>query len=355
MTAPELTDVAAVRPGEDLDWPAVEAFLRARLPGLAGDLSVLQFPNGSANLTYLLRFGDRPLVLRRPPFGRIAPGAHDMAREYRVLSRLWRAFPAAPRALLLCEDQTVVGSKFFVMEFRSGVVIWDAIPASMRHHTEVARRVGFAVVRALADLHQVDYATCGLSDVGRPDGFVARQVQGWRGRWDAVASGDANPVMLQVADLLERDLPAPQRSAVLHNDLKLDNCQFDPAEPDCVHSVFDWDMATLGDPLVDLGTLLNYWPDRSDRPGDRGVYPEGQDALGLPSQAEILTVYADVTGLDLSNIRWYQAFACWKTAIVMQQLHDRYLRGETGDERMASRADRVAELASRARRLLPRS
>ena len=161
--------------------------------------------------------------------------------------------------------------------------------------------------------------------------------------------------MLEVADLLERTLPAPQRSAVLHNDLKLDNCQFDRAEPDSVHSVFDWDMATLGDPLVDLGTLLNYWPDHSDRPGDRGVYPEGQETLGLPSQAEILAVYADVTGLDLTSVRWYQAFACWKTAIVMQQLHDRYLRGETGDERMASRGDRVAELASRARRLLGRS
>jgi aminoglycoside phosphotransferase (APT) family kinase protein len=355
VTAPELTDVATVRPGEDLDWPEVAAFLRARLPGLDGDLEALQFPNGSANLTYLLRFGDRPLVLRRPPFGRIAPGAHDMAREFRVLSRLWRAFPAAPQALVLCEDESIVGSKFFIMEFRSGVVIWDAIPAAMRHHADVARRVGFAVVRALADLHQVDYASCGLSDLGRPDGFVARQVRGWRSRWDAVASGDANPVMLEVADLLERALPAPQRVAVLHNDLKLDNCQFDRADPDRVHSVFDWDMATLGDPLVDLGTLLNYWPDPSDRPGDRGVYPEGQETLGLPSQAEILAVYADVTGLDLTSAGWYQAFACWKTAIVMQQLHDRYLRGETGDERMASRGDRVAELASRARRLLGRS
>ena len=164
----------------------------------------------------------------------------------------------------------------------------------------VARRVGFAVVGALAGLHLVDYASCGLSDLGRPDGFVARQVRGWRSRWDPVARDDANPVMLEVADLLERTLPRPQRAAVLHNDLKLDNCQFDPADPDRVRSVFDWDMATLGDPLVDLGTLLNYWPDPSDEPGDRGVYPDGQDALGLPSQEVILAVYADATGLDLA-------------------------------------------------------
>ena len=349
---PGLTEVAPVRPGEDLNWAHVAAFLRERLPGLDGELSVLQFPNGSANLTYLLRFGDAPLVLRRPPFGRIAPGAHDMVREHRVLSRLWEAFAPAPRALLLCEDESVVGARFFVMEYRAGVVIWDSIPPSMRHHADVARRVGFAVVRALADLHQVEYARVGMAELGRPDGFVARQLRGWRSRWEAVASSAANAVMTEAADALERTRPEPQRAAILHNDLKLDNCQFDPADPDHVHSVFDWDMATLGDPLVDVGTLLNYWPDPSDAPDDRGMYPEGQDGLGLPAQAEILAVYGEVTGLDLAGVRWYQAFAAWKTAVVLQQLHDRYLRGETSDDRMASRGDRVAELAARARRLL---
>ena len=331
---------------------SIAAFVRERLPGLDGELSVLQFPNGSANLTYLLRFGDVPLVLRRPPFGRIAPGAHDMAREHRVLSRLWQAFPPAPRALVLCEDEGITGAKFFIMEFRSGVVIWDSIPASMRCHADAARRVGFAVIRALAALHQVDYAQIGLADLGRPDGFIARQLRGWRSRWEAVASPAAIATMIEVADVLERTMPPTQRAAILHNDLKLDNCQFDPADPDLVHSVFDWDMATLGDPLVDVGILLNYWPDPSDSPGDRGMYPDGQEMLGLPSQAEILAVYGAVTGLELADIRWYQAFASWKTAIVLQQLHDRYLRGETSDERMASRGDRVTEFAARAARLL---
>jgi aminoglycoside phosphotransferase (APT) family kinase protein len=352
MTVPDPAEVAPVRPGEELDWPGAAAFLRERLPGLDGELSVLQFPNGSANLTYLLRFGDLPLVLRRPPFGRIAPGAHDMAREYRVLSRLWEAFPPAPRALLLCDDETIIGARFFVMEFRPGVVIWNSIPPSMRHHPDVGLRVGFAVVRALAALHQVDYAQVGLGELGRPDGFVGRQLTGWRSRWEAVASGAADAIMTEVADALARTMPSPQRAAILHNDLKLDNCQFDPADPDQVHSVFDWDMATLGDPLADFGTLLNYWPDPSDSPADRGIYPDGQDHLGLPSQAEILAVYGAVTGLDLTGIRWYQAFASWKTAIVLQQLHDRYLRGETSDERMATRGERVAEFAARARRLL---
>jgi aminoglycoside phosphotransferase (APT) family kinase protein len=181
---------------------------------------------------------------------------------------------------------------------------------------------------------------------------VGRQLRGWRSRWEAVASGAADSTMTEVAGALERTMPQPQRAAILHNDLKLDNCQFDPADPDRVHSVFDWDMATLGDPLVDVGTVLNYWPDPADAPGDRGMYPDGQDSLGLPSQAEILTLYGSITGLDLAAVRWYQAFASWKTAIVLQQLHDRYLRGETSDQRMASRGDRVAEFAARARRLL---
>ena len=288
MTRPELAEATPVRPGEDLDWPKVAAYLKVRLPGLDGGLEVLQFPNGSANLTYLLRFGGQPLVLRRPPFGRLAPGAHDMAREYRVLSRLWRAFPPAPRASLLCEDQDIIGATFFVMEFRPGVVIWDEIPEPMRHHADVARRVGFAVVQALADLHQVDYVSCGLADLGRPDGFVARQVRGWRGRWEMVAPGaaePARPLMLEVADMLELTLPRPQRTAILHNDLKLDNCQFDPADPDRVHSVFDWDMATLGDPLVDVGTLLNYWPDPADA-RRRGVLPAwpGQPRPAVPQR-----------------------------------------------------------------------
>jgi aminoglycoside phosphotransferase (APT) family kinase protein len=345
-------DAAPVRPGQDLDWPTIEAFLRRALPDLDGDLEVLQFPNGAANLTYLLRFGDRPLVLRRPPFGRLAPGAHDMAREHRVLSRLWRAYPAAPRAWLFCEDEAVAGSKFFVMEYRPGVVIWDAIPPSMTHHHDAGRRVGFAVVRTLAELHRVDPEACGLGDLGRPDGFVTRQVRGWRQRWDLVAPDGGLPAMHAAAERLQASQPAPQRVAILHNDLKIDNCQFDPADPDRVHSVFDWDMATLGDPLVDLGTLLNYWPDPADTDGDRGVYADGMESMGLPTRAEIIGEYATSSGLDLSGARWYEAFACWKTAVVLQQLFDRYRRGESTDVRMADRAARVGELADRTLRLL---
>lgn len=350
----DIDETAPVRAGDDLDWDRIEQHLRAYLPEATGELQVLQFPHGAANLTYLLRFGDRELVLRRPPFGVLAPGAHDMRREFRVLSRLWRVFDRAPRAFVFCDDPSVAGADFFVMERRDGVVIRGVIPSSMTGHADVGRRIGFAVVDAMADLHGVDPASCDLADLGRPDGFVARQVAGWKKRWDLVADEDNTPVMTDVHRRLELSMPAPTRASLVHNDLKLDNCQFDPADPDRVTSIFDWDMTTVGDPLIDLGTLLNYWPDPDDPPGSaRGAHP-GERGMGLPTRAEVVARYAARTGTDVSTIGWYEAFAQWKTAVVVQQLYNRYARGETQDARMAHQADRVPALATGALELLDR-
>ena len=348
---PEACDV---RPGEALDWDALVAYLRDNIPGLDGEFSVKQFPNGSANLTYLLHFGTRPLVLRRPPFGQIAPGAHDMRREHRVLSRLWEFFGPAPRAFHLGTDHSVIGSDFIVMEYRSGVVAWGAVPGPMRRLPDAGYRIGQAVVNALDELHLLDPAACGLDDLGRPDGFVHRQVDGWAHRWRLVApeNGPAGPIMTNVAEALATGLPQPQRVSVLHNDYKVDNCQFRPDEPDSVNAVFDWDMATLGDPLIDVGTLLNYWPDPSDTAEDRPITPPGLETMGLPSRAEVVETYAKGTGLDLAGISWYEAFACFKTAVVLQQLYARWERGETSDQRMAERGQWVLPMARRSARIL---
>lgn len=343
-----------MRPGEELDWTAVETFVRDGLPGLDGEMAAMQFPNGAANLTYLLRFGDTELVLRRPPFGVVAPGAHDMKREFRVLSRLWRSFDRAPRAHLFCDDHSVIGADFVVMERRHGEVVRDGVPASMAHHIDIGRRLGFALVDAMAELHLLDPATAELGDLGRPDGFTARQVAGWRTRWELVRPDDGPPAMDELPERLEASLPAPTRASLVHNDLKLDNCQFAPGDPDRVRSIFDWDMTTLGEPLVDLGTLLNYWPDPSDPPGAGRVSHEGLLTIGLPSRHEITTRYAERTGLDVSTAGWYEAFAQWKTGVVVQQLHHRWTQGESTDERMATIADRLPTLASTASALLDR-
>jgi len=341
-----------VRPGEELDWSALERHLRAAIPELGGPFQALQFPNGSANLTYLLRFGDVELVLRRPPFGVIAPGAHDMRREHRVLSRLWRGYDRAPRAYLLCDDHAVIGADFVVMERRRGVVIRGEVPGSMAAHPDLGRRVSFALVDAMADLHLLDPASVDLADLGRPDGFVRRQVEGWSARWALVRPDDGPAEMDEVPERLAARLPAPTRTSIVHNDLKLDNCQFDPADPDRVATVLDWDMATLGDPLVDLGTLLNYWPDPADPPDAGRVSHAGMVELGLASRAELAARYAQRTGLDVGGIAWYEAFAQWKTGVVIQQLHRRWERGESTDPRMATIADRLPLLAGTASRLL---
>jgi aminoglycoside phosphotransferase (APT) family kinase protein len=339
-------DIAPVRPGEDLDWLKVEAYLRAQLPGLTGEFAVLQFPNGSANLTYQIRFGDTLLVLRRPPFGQIAPGAHDMRREFTTLSKLWTAYPRAPRGLLFCDQHDVAGADFLVVEYRPGVVVWDAVPPTMAHLPEAGRRIGLAVIDALADLHRVDPEACGLGTLGRPDGFLERQVRGWRKRWDLVTVEGGDPAPVELGERLAATLPESGRPAVLHNDFKIDNCQFTPADPDTVISVFDWDMATLGDPLVDLGTLLNYWPDPVF--GDAGALESLKlSRLGLPSRDELIGCYGQRSGRDISNIDWYEAYGCFKTLVILQQLYARYLRGETTDERMATRGEHVSVLAQR--------
>jgi aminoglycoside phosphotransferase (APT) family kinase protein len=345
-------DLGPVRAGEELDWVSLEKHLRGKLSNIPAGFEVLQCLGGAANLTYQLQFGQQRFVLRRPPFGRIAIGAHDMSREYRTLSRLWAAYPKAPRALLFCDDSAIIGSKFFIMEFRQGVVIRNSLPAEMSSHSDVGQRIGLAVADALAELHLVDPSKCGLDSLGKPDGFLARQIVGWRKRWDAVAPYDGVPAMDKAADMLARNLPRTQRTSILHNDMKLDNCQFDPSHPDTVSSVFDWDMATLGDPLVDVGVLLNYWPDPADVPGDRSSYPPGTELLGLPTRSEIASRYASHSDLDLGDLRWYEAYGTWKTAITNQQLYERFRRAETADARMAARADSVPERAERAIRLL---
>lgn len=349
--APELL---AVRSGEDLDWDRIEAYLRDRLPaelGLDGAFHVLQFPNGAANLTYMIRFGERELVLRRPPFGRLAPGAHDMKREYKVLSRLWRDFDRAPRAYLFCDDPGIAGADFFVMERRHGEVIRGVIPETMRGHANVGHRIGRALVDAIAEFHRLDPAACGLSDLGRPEGFVERQVAGWKKRWDLVAHPEHDAAMSDVHARLASSMPTSERVSFVHNDLKLDNCMFDPADPDRVTAFFDWDMTTLGDPLIDLGTLLNYWPDPSDGDRSRGSHP-GMERMGLPTRDEVKRHYASQSGFDLSRIDWYEAFALWKTATVGAQLHHRWLEGDSTDPRMAAMGDSIPVLAASAERLL---
>ena len=341
-------ETAAVRPDEEMDWPAVARYLAPRVPNADGPMAVRQFPGGSANLTYLIRFGAHEYVLRRPPLGPVAPGAHDMAREHKVLSRLYNVFDKAPKSFHLCTDESVIGAKFIVVERRNGVVIRDRYPDAMLGHDRLAQRTSYALVDAMAQLHNVKPDDCDLADLGRPDGFVKRQVDGWAQRWELAKDKDV-PAFYDVGDRLRAAVPDPQRVSVVHNDLKFDNCQFDPSDPDHVKSIFDWDMATLGDPLIDLGTLRGYWTDPTD-PVPRGARPLGaRDEF--PTRADITRRYAETTGMNMQTIEWYEAFALWKTSVVVQQIYIRYARGQTRDTRFATIAERVPTLLAAAQRL----
>jgi len=353
---PDAPETAPVRRGEELDRQALDAWLRPRLADVLErvdePIEILQFPNGSANLTYLIRLGPHEFVLRRPPMGQLAPGAHDMRREYKVLSRLWRQFDRAPRAYVLCDDPAVLGADFFVMERRRGEVVRTAIPSRMQAHPEVGRRIAFALVDAMADLHRLDPVACELGDLGRPTGFVERQIDGWAKRWQLARFDDSPAEVEALHARLARHVPCLSRVSIVHNDLKLDNCQFDPVDPDRVVSIFDWDMTTLGDPLIDVGTLLNYWPDPADPPGAQRASHPGLTRMGLPTRTEIAARYADRAGAEVTALWWWEAFALWKTVVVVQQLHRRWVRGESHDPRMARIADRMPALVAAARTVL---
>jgi aminoglycoside phosphotransferase (APT) family kinase protein len=351
LEAAELIDE---RPDERLDTTRLEPYLREHLEGAKGPPSVRQFGGGKANLTYLLRFEDREFVLRRPPLGPIPPGAHDMRREHRVLSVLHRRFPLAPRSLLLCEDESIIGAVFIVEERRHGFVIRDDIPAEFAGRPELNRRIGLALVDALADLHLVPPAEVGLDDLGRPEGYLERQLSGWVRRWQAAQGGEqaehAAALMQPVLDWLGRHLP-PSRgaAALLHNDYRLDNCLLDTADPAQIVAVLDWDMCTQGDPLADLGYVLNYWVEPGDDPEWREIaaMPTWRD--GFPSRAEAIARYAARTGFEVTAIGWHQVFAAFKLAVIIQQIYIRFVRGQTQDERFRYYYRRVLGLAAKAR------
>mgnify|MGYP001443758160 CR=1 FL=1 len=310
-------------------------------------MEVSQFPGGHSNLTYLVRFGDVELVLRRPPLGPVPPKAHDMAREFRWLAAIHPVFPLAPRSYLLCEDDTVVGSIFYVMERRRGVVVRHEEPPALVDQPALRRRVSEALVDTLAQLHAVDLSQPALSVLGKPAGFVGRQVRGWTDRWHRSKIADV-PEMEQLAEWLVAHLPPePARPAIVHGDFKLDNVLLDPTDLGRIVAVFDWEMSALGDPLVDVGILLAYWAPTAP-PLQRDALTTVTHRPGWLTHDEIIVRYAAQSGRDVSGIAFYETFALFKIAVVIQQIFYRYSHGQTDDARFATFGARVEYLAKHA-------
>ena len=342
-------ELIATRIDEALDTARLEPWLREHLPETPGPLRVAQFGGGHANLTYLLRFGASEYVLRRPPLGPVAPSAHDMRREYRVLSRLHRYFPLAPRSYLYCDDETIIGAPFQVMERRTGTVIRKRTPERY-DDPRLKARIGVMVVDTLADLHLLDREAVGLGDLGRPEGFVQRQLEGWAKRWEAARHED-NPEMDRLIAWLRARLPPPGPVALVHNDYKLDNLLVDAEDPARPIAILDWDMCTGGDALVDLGYLLTQWVETDDDPRwiEASSMPTAEP--GYPARAAAIQRYAERTGFDVAGIDWYFALATMKFSVVIQQIFIRYRRGQTRDERFARYDSRAREGIEKACRI----
>jgi len=347
----ELDCSAPVRQDEELDAPRLEAYLQQHLPHLAGPLVIEQFPHGHSNLTYLLRAGTTELVLRRPPFGNQVQTAHDMSREYRVLSKLSAVFPEAPQPYLFCDDSSVLGATFYVMERRSGLILRKSLPPGLSLAPETARHLGQSLIETLVRLHAIDYQAAGLADLGKPAGYVARQVTGWISRY-ATARTDDVPAMNEVARWLTEHMPPESGTAVIHNDYKYDNLVLDPADPTRIVAVLDWEMATLGDPLMDLGTTLGYWVEAGDpEPLKRAAV--GPTTLpGNLSRRELVQRYEQSADREVPSPLFYYCFGLFKIAVIIQQIYSRLVRGHTHDPRFARLNEVVAVLSRQAERAL---
>jgi len=344
------SETQPVRASEALDWLALENYLRPRLAEVLKEHSALpfsvdQFPGGHSNLTYLIRFGQREFVLRRPPLGPVAPKAHDMAREHHVLDAVHRVYPLAPQPFLLCEDATVIGSTFYVMERRKGLVVRTTEPAQLLDQPHERGRASKAMIEALSQLHNIDIEGHGLVGLGKPQGFVTRQVEGWTKRWHGSKTSELTE-MDQLATWLHERIPTePLRPTLVHGDFKLDNVMFDANDIGRLVAIFDWEMSSVGDPLVDLGILLCYWVHAANSPGPRDTVAAVTNQPGWFTREQLVESYGNQTGFDLSNLKFYEVFAVFKLAVVLQQIFYRYHRGQTDDPRFAELDRRVAWLA----------
>jgi len=297
---------------------------------------------GMSNLTYVVTpeggGDDEGIILRRPPTGAVLATAHDMAREHTVISALWSTPVPVPRTLHLCTDASVLGAPFYLMERVQGLHVTTAFPPGYADEPAQRRRIGESLIDVLADLHQVDYAAVGLSEFGRPEGFMARQVRRWNKQWEATRDQD-RPGLDALAARLAETVPETQRSGIVHGDYRLDNCLLDPQEPGGIKAVLDWEMSTLGDPLADLGMLFVYWGQEGEE------HPASQSVItalpGFPTRREVAERYAKRTGTDLSALNWYVAFAYFKFAAIVAGIVARSAAGAMAGKDTTGYADRI--------------
>ncbi len=361
-----MAETAPVRKGEEIDIAGLSRYLRERFQLTGGDIDVEQFPAGSSNLTYLVRAGSSESVLRRPPFGNTVKSAHDVGREFETLSKLSSVYQPAPKPQHFCDDESVIGSEFYLMERRRGLVIRGSLPDvsslrvssprvssphvskgpsqptdppvslhDLKNLQQSREQVCRSFIQNLAALHSLDYTSAGLAELGHPDGYNRRQVEGWTKRyfnaktheWDALES---------VTKWLNENIPAESATSLIHNDYKFDNVMLDPEDLRRVTAVLDWEMVTIGDPLMDLGTTLGYWmsPDAGDELLSMPFNP--RVLMENVPRKQLVEMYEEAVRRELPDMLFYYVFGTFKIAVIAQQIYARYAKGFTHDTRFAN-------------------
>jgi aminoglycoside phosphotransferase (APT) family kinase protein len=341
------------RAGEELDQQKLQDYLRDKVPGFGKDITIRQFPGGYSNLTYFIQAGDHEYVLRRPPFGANIKSAHDMEREFTVLTKLSQAgFTKVPDAVHLCVDESVMGVKFYLMKRVRGVILRNKLSKDFSVSQETFRALSKAAVEQLVKLHQIDIHSSGLDALGKPEGYVQRQVEGWIKRYTNSQTDDIAS-MNEVAEWMQRNIPTSSQASFIHNDFKYDNLVLNPNDLTDIVAILDWEMATVGDPLMDLGTTLAYWAEGSDsdalKPFNLTWMP------GNFTRQEVVQHYQLKTGWPVDNIVFYFVFGAFKVGVICQQIYYRYKQGFTKDPRFASLIYVIKACGENARRAIERN
>ena len=334
---------ASIRSGEELDLAKLEPFLRTHFPGETESFHVAQFPSGHSNLTYSVQLGNRQMVLRRPPFGSKVKSAHDMGREFHVLSKLHDTYPPAPKVLFYCDDSSILGAPFYLMEPVSGIILRRDPPPGLLFTPATARRLCESFIDNLARLHSIAFEAIGLSDLGKPQGYLERQVRGWIERYNGSKTHDL-PEVERISQWMQQNLPPSSGATLIHNDYKFDNIILAPEDVTKIIGVLDWEMCTLGDPLSDLATALAYWVEADDSDDLQNLRWGPTNYPGSMTRNELVERYAKTTGGDVSNIIFYIVFARFKVAVIVQQIYYRYNMGLTKDPRFALMPEVVSTL-----------
>jgi len=350
-----IDEAGGVRNGEELDIAGVDRYLKSALSGLEGELRITQFPGGASNLTYLLQYDNRELILRRPPFGKKAKSAHDMVREAHIMQALKPVYRYVPDVLVLCEDEAVMGCDFYVMSRIRGVIPRQNFPAELALTPVTTRALCLSVIDKLIELHKVDVEKAGLSALGKGQGYVARQVSGWSERFRAARTPDVNDFEGVMGWLQEKKPATEMAITLIHNDFRFDNVVLNPEQPSEVIGVLDWEMATLGDPLMDLGSSLAYWVQADDDPFFQLMRRQPTTEPGMLTRQEVIDYYAEKTGYKVDHFDFYTIYGLFRLAVIIQQIYYRFYHGQTQDKRFAMFGQIANYLEQRCLRLIGES